>query len=274
MNIEGVKAFIFLMLFHASLKGLCNSWHMLFTAFHMSEKEKKQRKPRRNNVVLENDIMQATKSLIDEVGFSNVTLTGIMQRAEVEPQVFYKRFGELNILIEKFLAKYEYWISDILENYDDKNFEAEYYFRRFITEIAQSFAKNHTLQRLIAWEINEDNPTTRHKAKLRALNTEPVFEKFDKVFKNTPINIRAVTAILVGGIYYSILRSKRSLMCGINFNSRKGREELNNAVDFYVTAILNELNPDARVLEIARKMKEAGIDPETIKECTGVEIGK
>lgn len=241
----------------------------------MNDKEKKQRRPRRNNISLENDIMHATKSLIDEVGFSSVTLTAIMQRADVEPQVFYKRFGELSNLIERFLAKYEYWLSDIVEDVeklDGEEFNGEIHYRKFIKDIAQSFVKNQTLQRLIAWEVNEDNPTTRHKARLRALNTEPVFVKFEEIFKDSSINIRAITAVIVGGVYYSILRSSRSLMCGINFNSRKGKEELFKAVDFLLDATLDTLNPDIKILEVARKMKSEGIDRDTIQKCTGILI--
>jgi len=43
---------------------------------------------RRTKIAIEHDVLQAVGSLIEEVGFANVTLTGVADRAKIEPAVF------------------------------------------------------------------------------------------------------------------------------------------------------------------------------------------
>lgn len=61
----------------------------------MSEEKEAKKRFRRTKVAIERDVMLAVGSLIEELGFSNVTLTGVAERAKIEPAVFYRRYANL-----------------------------------------------------------------------------------------------------------------------------------------------------------------------------------
>ena len=73
----------------------------------MSENTDKTRKPRRTKATIEREVLNAASSLIEEVGFAKVTLTGIAKRAQIEPPVFYNRYANLEELL--FLQKLHYY---------------------------------------------------------------------------------------------------------------------------------------------------------------------
>ena len=58
-----------------------------------------QRRKRRNSKDIEEAILDAATVLIREGGFGNLTATGIMQKAEIEPIQFYKRYKDLDAFI-------------------------------------------------------------------------------------------------------------------------------------------------------------------------------
>ncbi len=226
---------------------------------------------RRSDISLERDIMEATRVLVEEVGFSNITLTGVMQRAGVEPQVFYKRYADLDTLFEQFTRKYDYWMTDIMD-VESVGFDPEAYYRTTLNNLIKALYKNRGMQRLLIWELSEDNPTTRRTAQLREANAEAMAKKFDQIFKNSPVDFRTTGSILIGGIYYMILHSKRSTFGGIDFSTRKGQQTLVEAVGFLADCVLKTLKPDPTAQGIAQRMKAKGIDVQTIEECTGVRI--
>ncbi len=73
----------------------------------MSEEKETKKRFRRTKVAIERDVMLAVGSLIEELGFSNVTLTGVAERAKIEPAVFYRRYANLEELFEKYTQKYD-----------------------------------------------------------------------------------------------------------------------------------------------------------------------
>lgn len=51
-----------------------------------------------------------------------------------------------------------------------------------------------------------------------------------KIRLDMGVDPRALLAVLVGGLYYLILKGNRSTFCGIEWNSKKGRELLINSL--------------------------------------------
>lgn len=243
----------------------------------MAKKGKKRapkpRRKRRDDSALEADIMEATRQLVEEVGFPNVTLTGVIQRAGVEPQVFYKRYKDLGDLFEQFTRKYDYFLTDIMD-IEAVDANPEKCYRDILNNLIPVLYENRGMQRLLVWELGEDNATTRRTAQLREVNTEEVTQKFADTFKGLSADFRSATSVLIGGIYYMILHSQRSTFCGIDYGTSKGKELLSETIDFFASALLDTLKPDAQSQAIAQKMKAKGIDAETIEECTGVRVNE
>ncbi|MGZ3891001.1 MAG: TetR/AcrR family transcriptional regulator, partial [Mucilaginibacter sp.] len=67
----------------------------------------------------------------------------------------------------------------------------------------------------------------------RETNGQKILEMTDDHFGNKKVNFRAVSALLVGGIYYTILHSRfvGGTFCDLDINSREGQNEILKAIE-------------------------------------------
>lgn len=229
------------------------------------------RRKKRTSAQIEEDITKFALSIIAEKGFTNVTLTEIAKAANVEPSVFYKQYETLDDCLDKLVRKYDYWFSGIVENYKGNVYTEEGY-RYILEELFASFSENKMMQQLIRWELSDVNETTLRTSQLREFHTIPLSKEFGKLFQDTQVDIRAVSALVIGGIYYLILHGNLCNFCDINVSNEEGKERIINAILYLSKKIFSELNPDKEKKEIAKKLKEKNIDWRIIAECTGLSI--
>lgn len=226
-------------------------------------------KQRRNSEEVDRDILIATKELVEEFGFSKLTLAKIAERASLAPNMFYKRFPDLDKLIEKFTKEYDYWFNDILEFRFDKSKPEEYY-RTVMVQLAKSLYENKAMQQILIHELSNDNPTTRRTAKLRELDTDSGLNEYDQIFKGTRIDIRAHTALMIAGIYYLILHKDRSTFCGIDINTDEGKLRLQDTVSSICEFLFQIEEKKHEIKSIAQKLKNEKINISIIEKCTGL----
>lgn len=231
----------------------------------------KVKRNRRTNASIDNDIMIATQNVIEKVGFSNTTLSAIIQEANLEPNTFYRRFDDLDSLFDVFVEKYDYWLKDVVDIQADNSDYAEFY-RHSVVGLAEQLYANKSMQKILIWELEEDNKTTRRTAALREDQSKRLLKNLQNYFANTDLDFGTFSAILIGGIYYNILHKDRSTFCGVDFSSRKGKEQLTQTVDTIIRYFFSLGRPDPKILEIAKKMQEEQIDNNTISKVTGLAI--
>lgn len=82
------------------------------------------------------------------------------------------------------------------------------------------------MQELLRWEIATKDKNSIRTAKLRELHTLPLCKKFADAFAETEIDIVAISALIIGGIYYMILHCELSEFSGINLNNEQDRERM------------------------------------------------
>ena len=63
----------------------------------MKQKEKKARN-RRTNEQIDKDVISELEKLVAEYGFGNVNLSALMKTANIEANVFYRRYGSMENL--------------------------------------------------------------------------------------------------------------------------------------------------------------------------------
>jgi AcrR family transcriptional regulator len=207
----------------------------------MAEKARKPRRHRRTRENLERDVQNAVTTLIEEVGFANVTLTAVAQRAKIEASVFYRRYENLDDLFDEYTRKYDYWLAGITELLPaDLNEEDS--LRWIMRSMITALYKNRVMQQLLIWELSEDNEVTRRTATLREKINESLIGLLETRFANSGWDMNVVVSMLIGGVYYLILHRTRSTFCNVDFGTKKGKDRLLETVDQMIQLIFADIN--------------------------------
>lgn len=114
-------------------------------------------------------------------GFSHLTTTGIMQKAEIEPVQFYRRYKDLDAFIDEYVKKFDYWFSDVVK-VPASGENNQTYYEDILCNLFDSLWDNKIMQELLRWEIATDNETSRRTAQLREFHTLPLCKKFADLF--------------------------------------------------------------------------------------------
>ena len=231
--------------------------------------EEPEKRIRRTKIALERDVLAAIQSIIEEVGYANVTLTGVAQRAKIEPTVFYRRYANLSELFDKYTHKYDYWLAGITELMPSDMNEEES-FKWIMRNLITALYKNKGMQQLLIWELSDDNITTRRTANLREQVNEPLIRLLENRFKDTDLDMNAIAAVMISGVYYLILHQDRSKFCDIDFANKQGKVRLDKAIDKLSSMLFAELNRQNQLLEIKRKLIAEGVSESVIEKCFNI----
>lgn len=196
---------------------------------YINKRQMEKRRKRRSVEDIEKSIRDAATQIIKESGFSGLTATGIMQKAEIEPVQFYKRYKDLDAFIDEYVKSFDYWFSDMAkaaaEEQDDK-----VAYEKILCSLFTSLWDNKLMQELLRWEISTHNETSRRTAQLRELHTLPLNERIGKLFSGNNTDIVAISSLIVGGLYYLILHNRLSTFSGINLDNESDRKRIMDAV--------------------------------------------
>jgi len=167
------------------------------------------------------DREQTKRKLIDAVGviikakgFSGVRISKVARQAGVDRKLVYRYFGNLSNLTEAYVTENDFWMlfADQLKTLS-KELDASSS-QHFITETLQQlftfFLKEQEMQNLLLMELIGSNPIMRSIHNVRETIGHEILVRTDSHFKNSVINFRAVAALLVGGIYYMILHTRKN----------------------------------------------------------------
>lgn len=233
---------------------------------------KKPQNNRRTNASIDEAIMAATKEVIEEVGFAKATLKEICTKAKIEPNTFYRRFDNIDALFEHFAKRYDYWLSDIIDLQNEiEDYRASYEYIH--TKLAEHLYNNKSMQQLLLWQLSEENNITRRIGQEREELSKKIMDRTSLLFKDTDVDFKAVTALLVGGIYYLILHKDRTSFCDIDFSKPAGKKKLLDVVRTIANLVFSvTIQNKEKEIEIARNLKQENIGNEIIAKATGLTI--
>lgn len=228
--------------------------------------EEKKRRPRRTKANLIECINNAAEEQIRKDGFSNVLVTDIIKRAKIEPVVFYKRYNNLETFLNEFVKNYDYWFSDVLKDLKHP-IMSEDGMSEIFQQLLLELNKDSIMLELLRWEVACGNSTTTRTAMLREIHISPIVKDFEIVFHDKGVDIAALTALIIGGVYYLSLHKDRSPFSGIDINTQDGLCRIQKAIQYFVKKIYeeNKLHDDKKL--IAYRLKEAGVSEDVIKQC-------
>lgn len=227
--------------------------------------EDKKRRPRRSKANLIECINNAAEDQIKKDGFSNVLVTDIIKRAKIEPAVFYNRFENLESFMSEFVKRYDYWFSDILKDVNSQATNSDN-LTAILQHLFLELNNDSIMLELLRWEVANNNSITTRTAMLREVHILPLVTEFEARFKEKDIDIAALTALIIGGLYYLSLHKDRSPFSGIDINNENGSKRIINAIKYFVDKIYEEDKLYKEKISIANKLKEAGISDDIIHQ--------
>lgn len=230
------------------------------------ENASKNKRFRRTKIAIERDVDKAITQLLSEVGFANLTIMGITERANIEPSVLYRRFSNLEEIINHYTHNYDYWFSNIADAMP-KDLSHKETFRWIMINLARALFKNKAMQKLLTWELSEDNESTRRTARLREIMNEPLIRMLEMIFKDSNVDINAICAHTISGIYYSILHSERSTFCAVDFTGKKGLQRLEDALNTITDLIFSLLEKENEKQKLIEKLRAEGVSEDIINKC-------
>lgn len=70
---------------------------------------------RRTNEQLDKEVISEFEKLVGEFGFGNVNLSALMKAADLEANVFYRRYGSMDNLYDRLAKQYDFWINNTID---------------------------------------------------------------------------------------------------------------------------------------------------------------
>nr|WP_199082461.1 TetR/AcrR family transcriptional regulator [Pedobacter sp. ASV19] len=194
-------------------------------------------------------LISSVGAIIRSKGYQGLGVNAIAREAGVDKKLIYRYFGNVDTLIETYVVQKDYWLSfnkkieESIEKITRKDDLA-----LIITTIFEKqfeyFFDEEEMQKIILWEISEKTELMNSLCRVKENFGDKLFAETDKFFLNSNVNFRSISALLVGGIYYLILHSKKNdcKACGIDINTEEGKNEIRKAIRQIVHWSLNLRN--------------------------------
>lgn len=221
---------------------------------------KKKRAPRRTHAEIDKDIMQALESLVAQCGFSDVMLMDLVNASGIETSVFYRRYQNIEEALNSLANKYDFWVNEAIDMTQIDVLGYKKFYSSVLKKMYHELSDSKVMQKLLLWELNEDTEQTRRTANVRESMNMGLLTYYDLVFKDTKIDIKCITALLVSGIYHLVLHKERSSFCTIDFNFKEAEKRLENAIDSIVNLIFSELERTNETKRIINRMIADGLE--------------
>ena len=180
-------------------------------------------------------LIDAVGTILSAHGFQGIGINAIAKEAGVDKVLIYRYFGNLDGLLEAFARQKDYFsnlsqtpgargrISTVAD-------AAETAKQIFLGQLRQ-IRSSPELQEVLLWELNQKNAVTDEIAAVREAQGTAVLETMRTVVGRQDTDLAAVANLLVGGIYYLVLRSRTvDIFNGIEFNREEGWQRIENAI--------------------------------------------
>ncbi|QDH81171.1 TetR/AcrR family transcriptional regulator [Echinicola soli] len=176
-------------------------------------------------------LIDAVGEIIRTQGYTKLGVNNIANTAGVSKKLIYRYFETADRLIETYVKRRDYWMG--FENRSEEMLDqhkadhGRQLLENMLKNLFEHMSAVPETQKIILWEISEHSKLMREISERREAFGSEVFSIADGYFKDTSVDIRAITGLLLGGIYYQILHSNATggSFCEIEnqIGERRGR---------------------------------------------------
>ncbi|AZZ58458.1 TetR/AcrR family transcriptional regulator [Riemerella anatipestifer] len=213
------------------------------------EKRKRYSGSIRDKARTQKNLIEAVGKVLESQGYTGLkSAKNIADVAGVDKRLIWTYFNGVENLVEEYIKKNEFWkeglsnelLNRLLTKAEDLDNEKMIF---LLKSHFEKFRDDTALQKIITWEISEENEMLRKVADRREQLGEQLFSLIDEKFAKSNVDIRGVVALLLGGTYYLNLHAKAngSLFCGVDLNTEEGKNSILNAIEFIVNSSFDKL---------------------------------
>lgn len=197
-----------------------------------------------------NKMIQAVGKVLLKKGYTGLNASTIAKEAGVDKRLVWTYFGGLDPLVEEYISQRDFWkftatnsINDLLNTNNDIKKEQV---SDLLKNQFENLLNDNILQRIIHWELSENKIFLTNISNQREAIGEELFKHIAQQFNNETKQIRAITALLIGGIYYLSLHGKvnGSLFCGLDIYKEDDKLLIDKTIEDIITlAFSNAVKP-------------------------------
>ncbi len=186
-------------------------------------------------------ILAAVGKVLAESGFKQLGVNAIAREAGVDKVLIYRYFENLASLLRTFGKEGDYWLTVEELIRDESTAESEsldQWMILLLTRFLCDLQQRPITQEILRWELLEGNELTLELAQVRDRVATESLEFLQQKCSFPPNkDIPAISAVLIAGIVYLVLRTKVSpTFLGIDFTSPTGWRRVEAAISSLVQA--------------------------------------
>jgi len=204
----------------------------------------------KDRLMTEQNLINAVGEIILEEGFSSLGVNNVAQRAGVSKILIYRYFDDFDGLLKEWALRNNFWAETAAEALQELNRmvktgstgqeEFGELLKNLFTRQGESVRSSAVRREVLRWMLMEDSEAGR-----QALQTvEALGVSISNAFRErieSPADIEAGAALLIGGIYYLALISDRvPVFNGVDLNSSRGWRRIYRAVGVIVDSLFSQ----------------------------------
>lgn len=189
--------------------------------------------PIRDKEKTKQKLLNAVGKILKTKGYSGLMVSKIAAVAGFDKKLIYEYFGSTDKLIDEYIRSQDYWSKFELGEDVDLSDGGREMSKLAILNQFENLKKNKELQKILVWEMSESRPILKKLLDQREELGEELFKNItDPHFGDKAEEYRAITAILVAGIYHLNLYTGHNgvTFCGIEMKTEEGRKKIEKAL--------------------------------------------
>jgi len=181
-------------------------------------------------------LIAAVGVVLQEKGYPGLTIANISKAAGVDRKLVYLYFETVENLVETYIKGKDFWVSatvHAVEYFGKAPAEgSKGVLEALLLNQMDGFMENKEMQKAVAWQISEKSEIMSYISRERERMSALYFAFADKELEGKEVDLRAVTSILVAGIYYLVLHAENteSTFCEIDLTEKAGLDRIRLAI--------------------------------------------
>lgn len=191
-------------------------------------------------------LIEAVGTVIKNEGYTGLTATNIARVAGLNRRLITLYFGTIDNLIETYVRSKDYWIAasgdavELIKKYTGENTKP--ILDKLLQNQLDYFFNEEEMQKIVLWQISQSTQIMKDVSEERELLSRDFFKLSDRELEGKDTDLRAVSALLVAGIYYLVLHAKSTdtLFCEIDLNTTEGMVRIKKAISLILDQTYTE----------------------------------